>query len=1214
MTTRLQPLQWSEALATGIDLVDEQHRQLLDIFNRAATALTQAASAAELGRLLDALVDYTHYHFREEAQLMAQWPIDAGHRAMHLRAHHSFSEFLRQARALAQSHPSDVGVDLLAFLAQWLLHHIAGVDARMAREIRALQAGDPPLASAAPSAHPAQLEQLVDAVSQLTDALGQRTFDLLSQRQKLLELQGLYRALLHSGEVLIQSRNEQDMLQSLCAKLSRETPFHASWIGRPGPSCVFEILAVSGEGAGQVREAPPRLTHDAMGPVVVQAWNSGTAVACNDTLADPRLQPWHQGFMRNRWLSVMAVPITRAQKPWAVLVFAAARQDVFDERTSEVCLRIGELLGFGLDELDLKKRIQTLQSQEAHMARTDSLTQLPNRFAFEEHLPRAMARAQRGSRVLAVGMIDLDDFKPVNDSYGHDAGDALLRSMALRLRDNLRESDFVARLGGDEFAIVLEDLDAQQALPQLGRALARLHRAVERPFDLGQGRSVEIGMTLGVALYPGDAVDADSLLRKADAAMYQAKQGKADRSAWWLLSSSRAEESLAEPGIDPFGREAQQLLGELAPGLDAVSARFAAALSAQMQHAPESAAILRSLGQQQRNPLGCLQDGPLRVIGDTQASATTVQQAFARIGRVHALLGVSGAWMTQAMELLRLALHQQLDSVLLSPRTRYRALRVVEARLQLAMHTLLQAMREVADAYALCVGRPFEPRLLVADAMQSELDALAALPGVCAAMLFRPDASNRFLIEQASGAVAGQFIEVFIARELHPLVDPLHPRGQGLVAMTWMSEQAQQCISFADDARTRPWQQAMSELGIASALTVPLHREGEIHAVLGLFGAHPHQFASSWMQLWRASLQSRLGQMMGSLAAHVPPIAVEHKLQVRELLHGGALQLVVQPVVDLRSGAVRKVEALARLRGADGSLLPPAAFLPALGSAELHLLLRQGLRMGLAQLRAWQRDGLDVGLSLNLAPSSLVHADCLRWVEEALAEAGVEPALLTLELLEGEPLQAGIGDAAIRRLAALGVRIAMDDLGSGYSSLQRLAELPFHVIKIDRSIVRELNVEPLKALSLIRSTVQIGQDFEREVVAEGLEDAGLVEAACLLGCAFGQGYALARPMSPQDLPSWIAGYRPQACDPGRLRSWVAALAYQWMLSHDPIHLQHPGSLDDCPMSDFLRGRAVQDSQVLHWHDQAHHAADEDARRQAMRHLLQWLAVRARAPD
>ncbi|MGC8518459.1 MAG: EAL domain-containing protein, partial [Steroidobacteraceae bacterium] len=1074
-------------MATGDALLDAQHQRLLELFNRAAHAQARGVQPEEMNGLLDALADYTRDHFRAEALLMRQWQVDGAHRKMHLQAHDKFRGFLQRARRLHRDCGADVSVELLSFLAQWLLRHIMDVDRQLVREVQARQAGE---ARAMPlEEHDRHTQdRLVDTVSDLSDALGQRTFDLLLQRQELLDVQTLYRAWLHCGDVLIQCRHEHEMLASLCAKLSHDTPFHAAWIGRPGPSGVFEVLALAGEGAEQVRSAPPRLAQGETASVAAKAWDTGTLRVCNDTLADPTLQPWHAGFNAHRWLSVLALPIFRATRVWAILTLAAPRREGFDAGTVEVCTRIAALLGHGLDELDLKERIRSLQLQEARMARTDTLTGLPNRLALEEYLPPAIARARRRGTSLALGVIDLDDFKPVNDRFGHDAGDELLRAVSRRLREWLRESDFIARLGGDEFVVVLEDLEHAQELSQLSAALRHLHRAVETPFEVGGAASASVDMTMGLALFPLDGDEAEALLRQADAAMYQAKQSKRVRAQWWRVGVSMSGEQLAETAFDPFGPEMQELMQSVAPHIQVVAEQFSAAFYRELSARAETASVLASLTEPELQELVRKQAGHLRFLLDAHTSCEQAREAARRLGTVHGLIGLSGASMALVMGLYRDLLHAHFDAALLTTRTRYRVLRTAEARLQLELQGELEAMQWVLDQYQSLLARPQEGRGLTADWVQAELEALAALPGMRAAVVCRPDAHNRLVIEHAAGSECAAFVEAHRARNLYPVLDPRDARGRGLVANTWMTDCQQEIAAFGCEPRTAPWQTLMSEFGIRSAVTLPVHRHGAIHAVLMLFGAYPHQFTSAWMRTWRVSLQNRWDQMTRASQSRGHAIDTGEVAQIRALLYSGGLEMFVQPVVELESGTVLKAEALARLRTPQGTLLAPAQFLPALGETDLDSLFRQGLQQGLTHLRRWREQHGSIGLAINVAPSSLVHPDCSQWVEEALRVAQVAPEHLVLELLESQALEAITVDEAITRLAATGVKIAMDDLGSGFSNLKRLADLPFDVIKIDQNLVKDLARDPIKALSLIRTVVQMGQDLEREVVAEGLED------------------------------------------------------------------------------------------------------------------------------
>ncbi len=154
------------------------------------------------------------------------------------------------------------------------------------------------------------------------------------------------------------------------------------------------------------------------------------------------------------------------------------------------------------------------------LANHDPLTGLPNRSYFQDFLGHALARAQRESAQVSLLFIDLDRFKHINDSQGHEVGDQVLRIVANRLVEQLRADDFVARLGGDEFAVILNHPPASRAASRVAR---KLIQALAESFKLGQ-RRYAIGASIGISVFPDDGHDANTLLRQADLAMYQAKQ------------------------------------------------------------------------------------------------------------------------------------------------------------------------------------------------------------------------------------------------------------------------------------------------------------------------------------------------------------------------------------------------------------------------------------------------------------------------------------------------------------------------------------------------------------------------------------------------------------------------------------------------------------------------------------------------------------------
>jgi diguanylate cyclase (GGDEF)-like protein/PAS domain S-box-containing protein len=171
------------------------------------------------------------------------------------------------------------------------------------------------------------------------------------------------------------------------------------------------------------------------------------------------------------------------------------------------------------------------EQEVAFLAHHDKLTGLPNRAFFEETLELAISRARRYQRGVAVLYLDLDNFKLVNDSLGHHAGDRLLQQLAERLRECTREADVVARQGGDEFLLLLTDLDAaarpsaENETSSLAAEMVaqRVAEAMNEPFFIAN-TGVRVAGSLGISLFPQDGDDSETMLRNADAAMYQAKK------------------------------------------------------------------------------------------------------------------------------------------------------------------------------------------------------------------------------------------------------------------------------------------------------------------------------------------------------------------------------------------------------------------------------------------------------------------------------------------------------------------------------------------------------------------------------------------------------------------------------------------------------------------------------------------------------------------
>lgn len=212
------------------------------------------------------------------------------------------------------------------------------------------------------------------------------------------------------------------------------------------------------------------------------------------------------------------------------------------------------VLIIGLLAIALRKGATALRQSEArarHLAEHDNLTDLPNRMLFQVQLRRLLRARNISATNLALLSLDLDHFKEVNDSFGHPAGDELLRQVAGRLSANVRGTDLVARLGGDEFSVILPDVEWQR----LAEICSRLLTAIHQPFDIF-GNQVFIGLSIGIAVAPQDASTEEELISRSDVALYVAKRQGRGKSVRYSRALERKGESWRPSAATGFVREA----------------------------------------------------------------------------------------------------------------------------------------------------------------------------------------------------------------------------------------------------------------------------------------------------------------------------------------------------------------------------------------------------------------------------------------------------------------------------------------------------------------------------------------------------------------------------------------------------------------------------------------------------------------------------------
>lgn len=934
-------------------------------------------------------------------------------------------------------------------------------------------------------------------------------------------------AVLDESEALLRAESAELMLSQTCQHLVRRRIVGSALIAQISGSGLDVVAA-----AGRETDAPPSPEDTAL---VMRAWNSRSCAHGRRTVV---------------------IPVRRRGEIWGALML---RSTTFGRRPSatvvEIAQGIAKVLGDGLDELQRKQQLQIAMESEATLARHDPLTGLPNRLAFEQRLAETLARTMRRGVVTALCLLDLDDFKLINDGFGHDAGDCVLREFAARLRDRVRDGDFVGRLGGDEFVVLIEDIDEVRAMPQIALALERLHLAVEAPMEFADQARGEVGMSLGLALFPLDATDGKSLLRRADQALAHAKAHKFERVDWWHRGEPEATE-VPSHALDPYGVEAASLLRLATEQLEAAATRLAAA------PVMSGEAPWNNLGPEATRHFLERWANHLRFVTDPGVSLDMIVRRSTRLGRDHILAGVDAVHMAHSHSAFRTRLDALIVAAPLLSRARQRLMQVVDCRLEDDLDAELRAADALRTRYWALLSLPLpEAEMPWADCLSRELAALQNLPGIDACEIFRPCAATGFIVEATAGTGP--------------------TRALNLINSTWHSGRIA-CATVS---------------GSGSVLVVPVAdpMSGD-GLLLAVRGAHVNQFASAWITQFANGLQLRWN-MIWRDHAKASGLGTSVLADLRWRVDDRGLEMRLQPIIDLSDGRPREVEALARLRLSDGSLAGPGSFLPRLGEKDLARMFLLGLERMLQTLGDWDSRGLKLDACLNLHSATLLDADCPRWIEDALRRHGVAPRRLGLDLTRTDLRHA----EAIGGLARLGVRLQIDDFGIGEDSLRRLSSLPCDAIKLDQDLLARARPAPLQLVGVLDAVIQIGGVSGRPVIAEGLEDMGLIEAATILGASRGQGFGLARPMPAEGIPAWLESFK-SPFRGGTIVTFLGALAYHWRFTRYGAS----GSAGACPLAAFLESQTEASAAAQRWHD-ATHAGDTTAARR----LADWLEAGAR---
>jgi len=605
-----------------------------------------------------------------------------------------------------------------------------------------------------------------------------------------------------------------------------------------------------------------------------------------------------------------------------------------------------------------------------------------------------------------------------------------------------------------------------------------------------------------------------------------------------------------------YNAEIDELLSQiLRPELNEVIQEFADSFYEHLGLRAEDVAIRGRQSPEEFEHLKEKQARHLHAVFDSGLTAEGQYAEALRIGRIHELIGVSLPVLLETYHLYHVKIVEIVDASVLAGLKARRLASALHRRLQLSMEAQIVSHTRFdleMVAFLAAFDEAIRKASNLADMMQDCMEVLGDFDGISACLFSRPDGHGVMQIEAEGGAGGQVYAAALRSQHVPPLETPASKTaGMGAAGRAWRTGEIQVNNTFAPEEALQPWREEARAEGFRSSVGIPLKdQSGHSFAVLSLYSIWPGFFAAEARQGMLRHLQLAMSHAV-LLYEQTRVIAADRSRAYRQCLEDGCIQMLYQPIVDLRTGKLQSVEALARLFGTEGEIITPAQFLPAFGSADLLRLFQIGLEQVCGDLHGWRErePDLDTTVAVNLPPDGLTQGAYRDAVFETLSRWKLPCSALTLEMLEDKETQdTGRRDARIAEFRKAGIRIAQDDLGSGFSSLLRMDRVPCDHVKIDQGLVRGTLQRPVRALEFIYHLTLLAQGFGAEVTVEGLEDAGLIEAATILGADHGQGYGIARPMAAEKVLDWRKGWN-LPVDPERPRTALGALAGYLLWDH-----------------------------------------------------------------
>jgi len=343
--------------------------------------------------------------------------------------------------------------------------------------------------------------------------------------EQFASLSRAYRVLSHTNQAITRIKEKDVLFQKICEIAIVHGHLKMAWIGSFNEHIVHpEFFAGSESGYLQKTEMRIDDSEWSKGPVGIAAKTK--QVACvNDILIDKDFWPWRKAAIERGYAALAAVPLFFDGKVVAIFTLYASQKDVFDSEMTKLLSSLSDDISAALFNMHQAKLKAEAEDTIEQLAFYDPLTKLANRRLLMDRLDQAIISAHRHKEQVAVLLFDLDNFKMVNDSLGHDYGDQLLQHISSILKSHVRAEDTVARLGGDEFTVVISAIKGESCVTDIAD---KILNELEIPVFLS-GNQLVVSSSIGIALFPQDGLKPDALLRNADLAMYHAKDAGKNR-------------------------------------------------------------------------------------------------------------------------------------------------------------------------------------------------------------------------------------------------------------------------------------------------------------------------------------------------------------------------------------------------------------------------------------------------------------------------------------------------------------------------------------------------------------------------------------------------------------------------------------------------------------------------------------------------------------